>query len=261
MDLDQYNIYLRNYEKGIKKVSFRSSVLSIEKNTLSLDLKKSHGNYDLYFNYRGKLIKTDHFENSKKYKINYGYDHRGKLILFVKFHSYTNELLEMGEFVNDSKGRVKSEKYWIYYHHAKSTVTRKVIRVYNDRSEQVFSTGSEKDNEYMLFLSYDFSNRLIEEKMLGNEKETIFWNRLEYDENRNLIREVPLDDNGNSRGYAYEQFPKINGLVTGYFFNDGNKSCVIKYEYTYNEKGHWISQTFLHDGEPKYIYERELEYY
>jgi hypothetical protein len=68
MDLDQYNIYLRNYEKGVKKVSFRSSILSIEKDTLSLDLKKSHGNYDLYFNYRCKLIKTEHFENSKKYK-------------------------------------------------------------------------------------------------------------------------------------------------------------------------------------------------
>ncbi len=69
MFLDEFEKYNSQYEKGIKKISIRSSYPKIINEPFELKLEKSHGNYDLFFNRKGLLLHSVHIEKSKNYDI------------------------------------------------------------------------------------------------------------------------------------------------------------------------------------------------
>ena len=122
------------------------------------------------------------------------------------------------------------------------------------------TSDDEDEDEHTLYLTFDIKNRQIEEKAIRNEDEIILWNKKVYDEADNLIREVSLDNNGEQDG-VYEFFPPKNNVGTGYKYTSKKLNYLREYVYEYNEKRHWINEVMMNDGEPKYFYDRKIEYY
>jgi len=259
MLLDQFKIYNSEYEKGIKKISVRSSYPKIIKEPIDLKLEKSHGNYDLFFNRKGLLLHSVHNERDN-YKVIYGYNSKGVLIATMSLLSEKNELLSQSEFMYDDKGRIKTEIDRSFSDMDKEEATN-IIHTYADNKEIIFITGVDgNEDEYTIYLTYDSKHRIIEEKALTNEDELNNWYKNEYDKDDNLIREISLDKNGEPDGvYEFIQFRK--GLESGYKFKSIDSNYLREYSYTFNEKGHWISQVMMNDGLPIRFYERTIEYY
>ena len=261
MFLGEFEKYLSEYQKGMKKISFRSTRPKIIKENFHLKIEQSHGNYDLSFNRKGLLLHSVHTEKNQSFKIIYSYNRKGVLIVAMKLLSEKNELLSLSEFVYDDKGRIETETVRSFYYSLGYDVTEEHIHTYTDNKEEIFMTSDDEDeDEHTFYLTYDSKQRVMEEKAIRNKDELVWWNKNEYDKDGNLIREISLGKNGAQDG-IYEFLPFKNGLTSGYNYKSKDKNYLREYSYTLNEKGHWINQVMLNDGEPIYFYDRTIEYF
>ena len=260
MFLAQFKKYNSQYELGIKTISFRSSYPKILKEPIDLKLEKSFDNYDLFFNSKGLLLHSIHTEKRNNFKVIYGYNRKGSLISIMKLISEINELDSLSEFEYDNKGRIETERVRSFYNTGWNDTTE-YIHTYTDNTEEIFITcDNEEEEDGTFYYTYDNKKRIIEEKAIRGENEFIYWNKNEYDEDDNLIREFSLDENGEPAG-VYEFLPVKNGLISGYNYKSKDGSYRRDYLFTLNEKGHWTNQVMLTDGEPRYFYDRTIEYY
>ena len=261
MFLDEYSKYFSQYEKGAKKICHRSSLQKIDTVKIELHFEKSHGNYDLYFNKQGVLLHSVHFEKSKNYKIIYGYTRMGKLVSTMQLMSETNELLELSEFTYDDKERISKEVSRSFEYNTYPPTLRESEHYYDGNLTKTFLTSSDdEDNDCTFYSTFDEHNKLIETKTIRQEDELVYWNKYEYDETGLLIREISLDENGKQDG-LYEFLPDKNGLSSGYRFSSSENCYLREVAYEFNNKAHWINQVLITDGEPRYFYEREIDYY
>ena len=116
MFLNEFEKYNSQYEKGIKKISVRSSYPKIVKEPIDLKLEKSFSNYDLFFNSKGLLLHSVHTEKNKNFKVIYGYNRKGILISAMSLLSEKNELISLSEFEYDEKGRIETETVRSFYY-------------------------------------------------------------------------------------------------------------------------------------------------
>lgn len=261
MFLEEFEKYNSQYEKGIKKISFRSSYPKILKEPFDLKLEKSYGNYDLFFNSKGLLLHSVHTEKRHNFKVIYGYNRKGILIAAMKLLSEKNELISLSEFEYDEKGRIETQTVRSFYHNLGCDYTNQQIHTYTDNMEEIFMTSDdEEEEEGTFYYTYDNKKRVIEEKAIRGEDELIYWNKNEYDKDDNLIKEISLGENGEPDG-VYEFLPFKNGMITGYHYKSKDTNYLREYSFTLNEKGHWINQVMMNDGEPRYFYDRTIEYY
>ena len=261
MFLNEFEKYNSQYEKGIKKISFRSSYPKIMKEPIDLKLEKSYGNYDLFFNSKGLLLHSVHTEKNINYKIIYGYNRKGILIAAMSLLSEKNELISLSEFEYDEKGRIETETVRSFYYSLGSVYTKEQIHTYTDNKKEIFMTSNdEEEDEHTFYLTFDSKQRVIEEKIIRNEEELVWWDKSEFDKDGNVIREISLGENGEPNG-VYEFLPVKNGKTSGYKYKSKDSSYLREYSFTLNEKGHWINQVMMNDGEPIRYYSRELEYY
>jgi hypothetical protein len=261
MFLDEYLKYFGEYEKGARKICRRSSFQKIDKIKIELHFEKTQGNYDLYFNKQGLLLHSVHFETHKNYKIIYGYNRKGKLLSTIQLMSESNELLELSQFTYDVKGRISKEIVYSYEYNTYPPSLRECEHSYDGNCTKTLLKSSDDENNYCTFFSiFDNENKLIETKAIRHEDELMYWNKYEYDCAGLLKKEISLDENGFQVG-LYEFLPHINGLSKGYRFSSSDKSYLREIAYEFNEKGHWITQVLFNDDEPRYFYEREIDYY
>lgn len=75
-----------------------------------------------------------------------------------------------------------------------------------------------------------------------------------------MVRKISLDLNGNQDGMYEILFPN-NEVSTGYKHTSDKESYLGEVSFEYNDKGHWISQLLITDGEPKYFHDWTFEYY
>lgn len=261
MLLDEYEEYTSQYQKGIKKISFRSTRPKILKNVNPpITIEKTFGNYDLVFNRYGILMHSIHDEELNKYKVIYGYNNMGVLISAMKLLSEKNILLAISDFNYDENNRIFSETKRSFFRDG-SEETNKRLHKYIGNKEEIFMTSDfEEEDEYTYYNTFDNNKRLIEQRVVRNNEELVWWNKNEYDSFGNLKQQISLDDNGNPDG-IYEYFPFTNGLETGYKYKSEEKNYIREYTYKFNDKKDWISQVTLNDGEPMYFHERIIEYF
>lgn len=262
MLLDEFNKYNSFYEKGAKKISIRTSYPFVERVDLTLTIKKSYGNYDLFFNRKGLLLHSVHNEERDKFKVIYGYN-KGMLISAMKLVSEKNELISLSEFMYDEKGRIKTETVLRFHSRSEHDVIKHHFYTYTDNKKEVFMVNEDYDDEdeYTIFTTYDHKQREIEDKAFRNEDELIFWYKNEYDKDDNLIKVISLNELGETEG-VYEYFtPFKKGFSSGYNYKSKDSSYLKEFSYTFNEKGHWINEVMIIDGEPKYFFDRTIEYY
>lgn len=261
MFLDEFEKYNSQYEKGIKKISVRSSYPKIVKEPIDLKLEKSFGNYDLFFNSKGLLLHSVHTEKNKNFKVIYGYNRKGILIAAMSLLSEKNELLSTSEFVYDDKGRIESETVRSFYYSLGCDYTTEHIHTYTDNKEEIYMTSDdEEEDEHTLYLTYDSKQRVIEEKAIRNEEELVWWEKSEYNEKGELIREISLDENGEQDG-VYEFLPFKTEMSSGYQYKSKDSNYLREYTYEFNDKKAWTNQVVLNDGVPMYFYDRVIEYY
>ena len=271
MFLGEFEKYTLLYAKGARKIAFRSSYPRIMIKPVDLKLEKSYGNYDLFFNQKGLLLHSVHTEKNKNYKVIYGYNNKGILISAMKLLSEKNELISLSEFVYDEKGRIKTETCLHKYYTLGYDAKEKYIHTYTDQNEEILMIDDRDDEEeYTCFIKYDEKQQKIENKLVRNiahiadefkwNDELVWWYRYEYDMNDNLIKEISIDKQGQEKG-VYEFLPYKNNMDAGYKFSDKNTAYLREYSYTFNDRGHWIDQVVMNDGEPKYFYDRTIEYY
>jgi hypothetical protein len=241
------------YVKDVRKVSVNSFYHTKE------GLEKAFGNYDLFFDFKGQLIKSIHTEEHKNHVIIYSYDTTGKFLKAEKWNSISKHLEETTEYTYDRKGRIQTEKCRSFYPRLKQNVTTLIIHTYKEQVEITVIT-SEDDDEYTSYYTSDTKGRLIEEKSFYKREGLHEWIRHEYDENDIQIRRILLDKNGELY-LSYEFFPEINGLNGGYKCISMDTNYSREFIYKFNDRGHWISQEQIDDGVPRNICERILEYY
>lgn len=260
MFLGELEKYTAQYEKGIKTISFNSSYPKILKEPIGLKMEKSYGNYTLYFNNKGQLLQSLHNEKRQDYKLIFGYDDNGVLIVVLKLHSENNALISISEFLYDMQGRIKSELVRSFYFRVKSKIQSESIHTYTDNTHTVEITSNDDTPDGTFINIYNEKNQLIEEKAFADKEELIYWSKCIYDEAGNLVKEISLSEDGKPDG-EYQFLLFNSGQREGYIFKSKDSNYKREYEYTFNERGHWIRQVVMNDGEPRYIYERNIEYY
>ena len=120
-------------------------------------------------------------------------------------------------------------------------LTVKTLR-YENKEEIKETKEWEDESVYMHYLTYDTKNRIIEEKTIRDEDEILLWYKNEYNEADEIINTIDLDEN-----YTEENNTKgCNRLVEDVFL--------------YNEKGHWIKQTIVHNEHIR-VFDRIIEYF
>lgn len=261
MLLDEFEKYNSQYEKGAMKISLRSAYPKLERKTLDLTLEKSFGNYNLFFNRKGILLHSVHIEKNKNYKAIYGYNLKGILVSIMTLLCEKNELLSLSEFEYNEKGRIETETVRSFYYSLGFDTTTVQIHTYTDNKEEIFMTSdNEEEDKHTLYLTYDSKQRVIEEKAIRNEDELVWWNKTEYNSKGEMVKEISLNEEGEPDG-VYEFLNTENGMSKGYKFTSKDSNYLREYAYTFNNKGHWIHQVMMNDGEPRYFYDRIIEYY
>lgn len=258
--LSEFEKYKSLYEFGAKKISFRTSYLKIEKPSLNLKFEKSHGNYDLFFTKKGVLLKSIHNETKLNFEVIYAYDYNGILLKTFRLGKTANELLEINEFIYGQDKKMKVEQNTIISE--KGNIVTEYLHTYNEGYEEIYVSSNFEDDidRQRLFLSFDENKRIIEDKAVRNENELVWWDKKEYNDNGDIRKVISLDKDGHQFG-IYEFFPCKNGLTTGYIYKSKEICFEHSYIYEFNEKGHWINQVMINDGEPTYSYDRSIEYF
>lgn len=257
MFLDAFEEYNSQYEKGIKKISFRSYRPKIVNEKLPLKMEQSFGNYDLFFSKEGVLLQSVHTEKDENCKIIYGYDNKKRIVSSIKLSSLKNKLLGISEFTYDEKGRIKTGKCRSFYYSLNSENVTERIHTYLENKEEIFMISNDEfEDEYRFYLTFDYKNRLIEDKTIRNEDELVYWYKNEYAQEGNLVKQISLNENGDPEG-IYEFMPLKNGMETGYKYSSKDNKYLREYVYELNEKGAWINQVMMNDGELMYSYEEQ----
>ncbi len=261
MFLYEFENYRSEYEKGARRISVRSSRPNRPEQPGVLQPEPFQDNDDLFFNRKGLLLHSVHKRRNKNYKVIYGYNYNGILISIMSLLSETNTLQSLSEFEYDEKGRLLKEVVRTFYFGSGSDFINENIHAYDGNNETVFMTTNVEDaDEYTIYTIYDSKQQVIEEKSICNMDELIDWFRYEYDADGNLIKEISLDENGETEGIV-EYIHFDNGLSSGYHYKSEETSYQREYFLKYNERGHWIHKVTKDNGEPKYFFDRTIEYY
>lgn len=260
MFLAEYEKYCAQYEPGVKKVSIRSTFPKVDRIKIELSMEKSHGNYDLYFNQKGVLLTSDHFETHKEYKVSYAYNRSGKVVAIIQLKANTNELLEISEFSYDDKGRISNETIRSFEFNSYPPVISEYNYSYKGNFETLLIRLDGEDDDFLIYSTYNSTHLLLEAKAVRGYDEMLYWHIYEYDINGVMVKQISLDKNGNEDG-LYEYLYDDTGMYNGCKYSSRTNNYLQEQSYQFNDKGYWISKILINDGEPKYFYDRTIEYY
>jgi hypothetical protein len=246
---ENINHFLSLYEKNAKKITVRTFTPIDEIN----NLKKSHGNFDLYFNKKGVLLKSYHFDRNG-YVMIYTYNNKGSLDTILQFKSDANVLISTNvkTYDNNDKLIYEKETYEAFEYEA--------FYEYKDNIKITKLISSDKKNEvYYCYETFDDFNNIIEIKELNNN-DLISWDKFEYNSDKQLTKIISYDENEvvdeTCRWFEYE-----NNVETGYFCESEDLTYTFKIKTILNENSHWIKQTHFKDDKISYIKERSIDYF
>lgn len=141
----------------------------------------------------------------------------------------------------------------------------------NDASKptEVSSYNPNGELELKLLLRYDDENNLVEEREYSSDGKLIRSSNYQYDKNNNISEENRLEIEENwlfinnydtlksVLSYGYNE----NKDVVDFEISQKNKKAQKKYVYEYDDRNNWTQRIEYNGIVPKYIVEREIEYY
>lgn len=260
MTLDEYKKYAAEYIDGARKISIRNSKPVIEQSTFYFNLEQSFGNYDLYFSPEGRLLYSVNFEKTE-FKTTYGYNDGGLLVAAMMVKLSNGELMELSTFAYDSDGRVITESINVNDFDLDFENSEERIHSYKGNQEKILSSCSlEPEEGYTEIITYDKESGLIKDKTIRRDTLLILRIAYQYREDGSVVREIfSKEDEPPSEAIKY--CPGEHGLIAESKHRSKESSSVIKYIYTFDEKGQWTNRMTLEEGEPKYSCDRVIVYY
>lgn len=207
--------------------------------------------YSLYYT-EGSLLYTETYnydDNGNRIERNFGVDEfRGGKWLY-KYDSKGRRIEEIEYKPDGSINR----KHFFKYGAAGNKIEKKEYK----------SDGSlENISSY----KYDDKGNQIEENRFNSDGNLNVRETYQYDDEGNLIEDNVHYSDGTQATkttYTYDNDKNIIMVIRFDLYQDidGNQYEVTTYKYEYDSKNNWIKRTEFDNKIPKYIIEREIEYY
>lgn len=259
MFLSELAEYTSQYRGGMKSISFRSASLKIDSDTCDLEVRKTHGNYELFFNKKGFLTHSVHHDEAHDYTMVYGYGDGKMPLAAQKIENETQKLLELTVYYYDKPGRISREENWHFCEGSNWHKNEEALHTYNEISRTtVYPISSPTVTDVAFTNTWHKWRKLGEVKSLGENNTFISWYRNKYS-GENLATRTSLDENGIENG-RYDYFYRYR-LMISCRYQSAKLNYREEYQHTFNEREQWTTKLVLRDGEPTHVYERDIVYY
>jgi hypothetical protein len=256
MFLDDVSIYFKLAVPNARKVSIKTTSPNINKASLTFTEEKRHGNFDLYFNKRGILMLSFHFEKNGSYKIIYGYNNSNQLLTLTKLHSESNIIQSNTSIKYNSNGKIISEKSKEYYIDGSYHINKNKYSYSENYTEIKHTYDLEKLNATTC-LTYNNNGNLIEDKRCREVDDVYWWDKHIY-ENGLLVKTYHLDG---EPGFMIEHYPQIKNLPIKEKMISPKGETIHDYNYEFDNKDNWILRTHFRNDIPITFCSREIEFY
>lgn len=251
----QYEFLNKEYLKGIKRIKHITSSprITLSKGP-SIQLKQMAYSYVSFFNKKGKLIHTINLQTNNKYF--YTYDKYGNPNRILEVDKDTNQLISENRLKFNIHNKVIKEDIKEIH----NGITEKIIYKYRKNIIITKKYSSDEGLLYKIIDDYNDKKQLIQSKTESYNGD-IYFDKYVYNSNGQEILNYSAD--------GEDKFTVDNCIETTYYNNGlikswvelGENGFIHNCEYVFDEDENWIQQTLYFDGIPKFIYERELEYY
>lgn len=263
MFYSDFTKYSSHYRKGIQHIKFRTVELKIRTRNLHLLTNKGIGNIEVEYSKDSRLLFVEDFVAQKPVKTHFSYDKRNQLISALSLYSSGNNFFSITTFEFDTQNRITKEILQ-KLDPENNTIQRKTKQhAYFSNVEKVwlFSDHAEEPESEIAY-TYNNENLIIEEKSIilaPGEKE--FCMSYYYDKTGNLIKQIFVGENIKRNAEIEFNSPFIDKKPSGRSIKTAKGTDRIDFEYTLNERGHYINIVFIRDGNPQSILERIIDYY
>lgn len=265
LKIDWQSMNLKGTVKSIHEISYEAIGKSgdIQKG----EMKSEFYENDKYFLFdqNGWETEDSYYFNWKKsrghYHVHYSYDDQGNILEKSHIDSIGKVFLEYKlTYKYDSSKRIREEtKYdWLdsvdcKYKYSYDSIGEKEEGDLFIRNEGLFSKS---------IFKYDEKGRVIEKcYSSGKGIQTERW-ACKYDEAGNIIEDAWYSSkNKIFMKYNYKRDDKANITEMDWYKSNGKLREKRNYEFDYDKNGNWIKRIEFINDKPKYIVERELQYY
>jgi len=224
----------------------------------------------MQFNEYGNLIEIDNFLDgfpNEKYIFDYN-DKNSKTE--EREYNRSGKINNSSKYTYNNKNQIIQEDLYV-----KSTdINRKFTYDYNENDElsgkTMFSTNGQNIDLLTKF-TYNKQGLLIESKYSNSNNKYAYKYNYFYDKNNNLIKLTYTDNKGliqQTYQFKYdannnvieEELIHSQDTVTTYGYKT-NFSYKYNYKYELDKLNNWVKCILLIDNNPKFIFEREIEYF
>jgi YD repeat-containing protein len=196
------------------------------------------------YNKNGNVIEA--IDNDGGYS-NYIYDEKGYLI-GIDFHIVKETYsIQKYVFLNDNKGNLLERKGYDFYNRLSSTSTFKYDEHGNIIESKEYDIKGDLKTQYIYM--YNESGKKTEEYVTGKVLISGKYKGLYYGTYTSKIT-YKYDENGN--------------VILQMIYGENDEIEYIReleYIYQYDKIGNWITKMMLENEDPKFILEREIEYF
>lgn len=253
MFYDDYLRYKNHYSKDIKKIKYKSHFYNLDKDNHDVKITKMAGNFDLFFNEEGQLVESITYVNKTSHAKYYYEDSERESNLYLIEETSLGYIYAdtVSEFYYDFKNRIALQKIC----HVLDEVEVQINTVYLENKMIEFYDNINDEN-YSGYEVYTYENeQLRKHSTYSKNREKIQSLEYIYDNDKNTVTERDHDDNETLK--FFDSAGRIKEYIYDY---EGNK-VRRKYEYIFNDKNDWVTMLVTDNNEPKFITDREIEYY
>lgn len=257
MFYSDYLKYQSYYKKNIRKIKSRTQFYNLNKTKDDISLKKMSGDFELLFDEEGRLIESIHYRN-KKLTAKYLYE----------FFDDETQPSMIEEYIDE---REYADTISEYFYDLQNRIIMERIESFSDNSKILSKTLYFENKEITFYENVNNENYTgYEITRFENGEITRLTEHLD---DRSIIRDVRYvnDKQNNSIKEVWYRDGKIHYETTEYYdehdrlkeitYNTDGKLVVRRYELVYNDKNDWITQMVTDNGEPRFVTDREIEYY
>lgn len=245
MFLENYEKLQQHYIEGCSQVQYRSFRPSGSKN--DNHWKSVHGNYNLFFNDSGLLLKSHHFDRQSE-TVLYHYDQGQLESMDFLFRNRVSRRTLIYYDVNRPTREVNcnpgGEYYYVDYEYSKD-MTRTIL--YDTFSEDISIFDSKYEDDL-----------LVEKKAQTRHGQLYYWDKIKYNDRGKMITEYSHDGFGEVDGFTNFLYNGV--LEKGYdmFDRNGNLEFEERYDYELDGSGNWTKKVLIGNGKTKLMYTRSM---
>ena len=264
---NNYHNYSNEHLYNARKVIIKNYKCELNIETHELEFRTIGWSKMFYFNNKGVLQEVIKYSKQHIIKEVYTYNKKNKPISIFSFDYISNQLRDIILLTYDDKDRISNEEVITTSFYQNDLVVENIYEhEYGNNTHKVtFEQETSREHSHIA----DYDEWVFEEKLNGCDQVIEFkssaklegfhlWTKYHYSNYGELIHEIDLDEN---HGVCSETLYDKDNRIYKYVNEDNPESTVFESKFEYNEKGHWIKECVLRNGELLSIIEKSIEYY